>query len=157
VSDGIIDSHERWAHKICDISLARTPDLNLVDALVPRDGTGFRQGSNRPMGIVLAGINQTAVDTIGTALMGFDPAKITYLKVAGQRGMGPNRVEDIRVLEVKDGGLHERKLLGDLVADPPFKVTLSETLNYTTYEPIEYGRPEKERIHEEIAEARSAD
>ncbi len=49
----VLDSHERWAHKICDISLARTPDLNIVDALVPRDGTGFRNGNDRPMGIAL--------------------------------------------------------------------------------------------------------
>jgi uncharacterized protein (DUF362 family) len=157
VNTGVIDSHERWAHKICDISLARKPDLNLVDALVPRDGTGFRQGTNRPMGLVLAGINQTAVDTIGTALMGFDPAKITYLKVAGSRGMGPNRVEDIRVLEVKEGGLVERGSIANLVADPPFKVTLSGTLNYTTLEPIEYGEPQVEQAHVELMESKTPD
>ncbi|MCC6673927.1 MAG: DUF362 domain-containing protein, partial [Thermomicrobiales bacterium] len=110
----ILDSHERWAHKICDISLARTPDLNIVDALVPRDGTGFRNGNDRPMGLALAGTNQTAVDTIGTALMGIDPAKITYLRVAGERGMGPNRVADIRVLEAVDGTLVERSGIADL-------------------------------------------
>lgn len=143
----ILDTHERWANKICDISLARTPDLNIVDALVPRDGTGFRQGSDRPMGLVLAGINQTAVDTIGTALMGFNVDDITYLRVAGQRGMGPNKVADIRVLEVVDGKLVERNGIADLVADPPFKVTLSGTLTYQSYEPLEYNQPEVESIH----------
>ncbi len=143
----ILDSHERWAHKICDISLARTPDLNIVDALVPRDGTGFRNGNDRPMGLALAGTNQTAVDTIGTALMGIDPAKITYLRVAGERGMGPNRVADIRVLEAVDGTLVERSGIADLVADPPFRVTLSETLTYSTYEPVDYNAAELEAVH----------
>jgi len=143
----ILDSHERWAHKICDISLARTPDLNIVDALVPRDGTGFRNGNDRPMGLALAGTNQTAVDTIGTALMGIDPAKITYLRVAGERGMGPNRVADIRVLEAVDGTLVERNGITDLVADPPFRVTLSETLTYSTYEPVDYNAAELEAVH----------
>lgn len=143
----ILDSHERWAHKICDISLARTPDLNIVDALVPRDGTGFRNGNNRPMGLALAGTNQTAVDTVGTALMGIDPAKITYLRVAGERGMGPNRVADIRVLEAVDGTLVERSGIADLVADPPFRVTLSETLTYSTYEPVDYNAAELEAVH----------
>ncbi len=143
----ILDSHERWAHKICDISLARTPDLNIVDALVPRDGTGFRNGNDRPMGLALAGTNQTAVDTIGTALMGIDPAKITYLRVAGERGMGPNRVADIRVLEVVDGALVERSGIDDLVADPPFRVTLSETLTYSTFEPVDYNQAELEVVH----------
>lgn len=145
--DDVIDSHERWAHKICDISLARTPDLNIVEALVPRDGTGFRNGNDRPMGIALASSNQTAVDTIGTALMGIDPANVTYLRVAGERNMGPNRVKDIRVLEVIDGALVERDGIDDLVATPPFRVTLSETLTYQTYEKVEYNQPEEELVH----------
>lgn len=143
----VIDSHERWAHKICDISLARTPDFNIVDALVPRDGTGFRNGNDRPMGIALAGTNQTGVDTIGTALMGIDPANVTYLRVAGERGMGPNRVDDIRVLEVVDGHLVERSGIQDLVADPPFRVTLSESLTYQTFENVAYNEPEQELVH----------
>ena len=54
----VIDSHERWAHKICDISLARTPDLNIVDALGParwhrlpqreRPAHGHRAGEHQP-------------------------------------------------------------------------------------------------------------
>lgn len=143
----VLDSHERWAHKICDISLARTPDLNIVDALVPRDGTGFRNGNDRPMGIALASTNQTAIDTIGTALMGIDPANVTYLRVAGERGMGPNRVSDICVLEVVDGALVERDGIADLVADPPFRVTLSETLTYKTFENVAYNEPETELVH----------
>ncbi|MCC6675475.1 MAG: hypothetical protein IT339_09790, partial [Thermomicrobiales bacterium] len=119
----------------------------IVDALVPRDGTGFRNGNDRPMGLALAGTNQTAVDTVGTALMGIDPAKITYLRVAGERGMGPNRVADIRVLEAVDGTLVERSGIADLVADPPFRVTLSETLTYSTYEPVDYNAAELEAVH----------
>src|SRR5690606_32679635 len=99
------------------------------------------------MGIALAGSNQTAVDTIGTALMGIDPANVTYLRVAGERNMGPNRVNDIRVLEVVDGALVERKGIDDLVATPPFRVTLSETLTYQTYEKVEYNQPEEELVH----------
>jgi uncharacterized protein (DUF362 family) len=147
VQTGEIDSHERWAHKICDISLARKPDLNLVDALVPRDGTGFRNGNDRPMGLTLAGVNQTAVDTIGTALMGIDPAHVTYLRVAGERQMGPNQVEDIRVLEIVEGELVARDGIEDLVASPPFRVTLSATLKYTTFENVAYNDPEIEVVH----------
>jgi uncharacterized protein (DUF362 family) len=146
----VLDSHERWAHKICDISLARTPDLNIVDALVPRDGTGFRNGNDRPMGIALASANQTAIDTIGTALMGIDPANVTYLRVAGERNMGPNRVSDIRVLEVVGGTLVERNGIGDLIADPPFRVTLSETMTYQTYENVAYNQAEKELVHASV-------
>jgi uncharacterized protein (DUF362 family) len=146
----VLDTHERWAHKICDISLARKPDLNLVDAVVSRDGTGFRQGKNRPMGVVLAGRNQASVDTIGTALMGFDPQSLTYIRVAGERGMWPTKLEDIRVLEVKDGKLVERPRIDDLVADPPFRVTLSASLHYPTYEPVDYAPAETESVHADV-------
>lgn len=156
VSTGEIDSHERWAHKICDISLARTPDLNIVDALVPRDGTGFNNGNNRPMGLTLASVNQTAVDTIGTALMGIDPTQVTYLRVAGERGMGPNRVDDIRVLELVDGTLRERPAIADLVADPPFRVTLSKGLQYKTYENVAYNEPDYEAGHVRMLERHQA-
>jgi uncharacterized protein (DUF362 family) len=157
LSGATLDTHERWAHKICDISLARRPDLNLVDAVVSRDGTGFRQGTNRPLGVVLAGVNQAAVDTIGSALMGFDPGKLTYLRVAGERGMGPTRVEDIRVLEVREGGLVERRGLDGLIADPPFRVTLSASIVYQTYEPIEYNAAELEPAHAEAFGQATAD
>lgn len=143
----VLDTHERWAHKICDISLARKPDLNLVDAVVSRDGTGFRQGKNRPMGVVLASVNQAAVDTVGTALMGFDPQSLTYIRVAGERGMGPTKLENIRVLEVTDGKLVERPRIDDLIASPPFRVTLSASMHYPTYEPVDYAPAETESVH----------
>lgn len=152
LSGSILDTHERWAHKICDISLARKPDLNLVDAVVSRDGTGFRQGNNRPLGVVLAGVNQASVDTVGTTLMGINPADLTYLRVAGERGIGPTRLDDIRILEVQNGTLVERRSLDGLIADPPFKVTLSATINYQTYEPVDYNHPEVEHAHAQMAD-----
>jgi hypothetical protein len=64
--------------------------------------------------------------------------------------MGPNRVDEIRVLEVVDGALVERNGIDDLVAVPPFRVTLSETLTYSTYEAVAYNQPEKELVHAQV-------
>jgi uncharacterized protein (DUF362 family) len=148
LSGSVLDTHERWAHKIVDISLARKPDLNLVDAVVSRDGTGFRQGKNRALGVVLAGVNQASVDAVGTTLMGFDPHEITYVRIAGERGMGPIDLKEIRVLEVRDGALTERGSIRDLIADPPFRVTLSATLKYQSWEPVDYAPAEVELAHQ---------
>lgn len=147
LDNSILDSHERWAQKICDISLARKPDLNIVDAVVSRDGTGFRQGTNRPLGLVLAGVNGASVDAVGTTIMGFDPARITYIRVAGERGIGPVDLAEIRVLEVVDGGLIERRGVDDLIASPPFLVTLSASIVYRTFEPVDYAAPALEPVH----------
>ncbi len=59
-------------------------------------------------------------------------------------------VADIRVLEVVNGALVERNGIGDLIADPPFRVTLSETLTYQTYENVAYNQPEKELVHASV-------
>jgi len=147
LSSHVLDSHERWAHKICDISLARKPDLNLVDAVVSRDGTGFRQGENRPLGLVLASTNQLAVDLVGTAIMGFDPLSLTYLRVASDRGMGPRSIAEVRILELVDGTLRERNGIADLIVNPPFKVTLSANMHYQSWEPVDYATAEVEMIH----------
>jgi uncharacterized protein (DUF362 family) len=147
LDQSVVDTHERWANKIVDIALARKPDLNLVDAVISRDGTGFRRGNHRALNVVLAGINQAAVDTVGTAIMGFEPSEITYLRVAGQRGLGPTRLDDIRLLEVIDGVLTERDSLRGLVADPPFRVTLSANITYQSWEPVPYEEAALEPIH----------
>ncbi len=151
LSGSVLDTHERWAHKIVDISLARKPDLNLVDGVISRDGTGFRQGKNRALGIVLAGVNQASVDAVGTTLMGFDPHQITYVRVARERGMGPIDLSEIRVLEARNGKLTERGSLHDLIADPPFRVTLSATINYQSWEPVDYAPAEVEMAHQASA------
>ena len=64
--------------------------------------------------------------------------------------MGPNRVDDIRVLEIVDGSLVERNGITDLIADPPFRVTLSESLTYSTYEAVAYNQPERELVHAKV-------
>lgn len=147
LENNVLDTHERWAHKICDISLARRPDLNIVDAVISRDGTGFRQGVNRPLGLVLASTNQAAVDTVGTAIMGFDPMSLTYIRVAGERGMGPTYLKDIQVLELIDGTFVERPSIDDLTAKPTFRVTLSAGMTYQTWEPVDYAKAELEAVH----------
>jgi uncharacterized protein (DUF362 family) len=148
LNGSVIDTHERWAHKIVDISLARRPDLNIVDGVISRDGTGFRKGKNRVLGVVLAGVNQASVDAVGTTLMGFDPQQITYTRVAGERGMGPVDLKEIRVLETRDGELVERGSIADLIAVPPFRVTLSATIKYQTWEPVDYAPAEIEHAHQ---------
>lgn len=155
IDQSVIDSHERWAHKILDINLARKPDLNLVEMVVGRDGTGFRRGKNRPTRLAFAGRNSLAVDTVVTRIMGFNPDDLTYIRVARERGFGPASLAAIDLYEVVDGALIERDGLDDLVLDPPFRVTLSAGLTYRTYEPVPYNPAEVEEVHEAVAEGKA--
>jgi len=145
LSDAGLDTHERWANKILDIYLAAKPDLNVIEGIVGRDGTGFHRGSNIPTRLAIAGVNGPAVDTIGSFVMGFDPTKLTYLREAGRRGLGPNRVEDIDLYEVTAGGqIVPCRDPEKFVSHPRFRVTLAQRFHYATYEDVEYTEAEPE-------------
>ena len=43
---GLTLREERFSRKLCDLSFAVKPDLNLIEGIVGRDGTAFRHGKN---------------------------------------------------------------------------------------------------------------
>ncbi len=137
-----IDSHRRWAQKVCDILAAHKPDLNVVEGVVGRDGSGFRRGRNIPMGLAIAGVNAVAVDTVASYLMGFNPAHIGYLNIAAERGLGTNDLSRIEVCRVEDGRMMPLFDLEGLRADPPFEIILAGQFKYTSLEGLIYSRIE---------------
>ena len=125
------DVHELWqfglARRLVDLAQVLKPHLNVVEGIVGRDGTGFNRGSNRTLGIVVAGINVVAVDSIASYLLGHDPRELIYLKLAASAGLGQNDPARLRVYvaDTRDGGAAELAPCHDLAAlrcDPPFKV-----------------------------------
>ena len=62
-----------------------------------RDGTGLRHGTNCPLGLVVAGVNMVAVDSVASYLMGFDPQTLVVLRVAAEAGLGVNDLARLRV------------------------------------------------------------
>ena len=104
---GLSVFEDRFYHKLCDLLVAfrhlGIPRLCMIDGLVGRDGTGFNEGENRTLGWTLLGENEVLVDTVGTYLMGLNPLKTPYLRVAAERGLGTNRVEEIPVFNLHTG------------------------------------------------------
>jgi uncharacterized protein (DUF362 family) len=86
---------------IVDLSLARRPDFVVVDGQRGMtDGPIGSQVINPPMGLVLAGRDVVAVDTVGTLVMGYDPRAIPYLQLAAQNGLGTTDTGYLRVVGV---------------------------------------------------------
>ena len=112
---GLSVFEDRFYHKLCDLLVAfrhlGIPRLCMIDGLVGRDGTGFNEGNNLTLGWTLLGENEVLVDTVGTYLMGLDPLKTPYLRVATERGLGINQVEEISVFNLRT---RERMSLQDL-------------------------------------------
>jgi hypothetical protein len=54
--------------------------LHIVDAVIAGQGDGPLASDELPLGLVLAGVNASAIDWVGAYLLGYDAGKIPLLK-----------------------------------------------------------------------------
>ena len=131
--------HEQWqdglARRLADTAQVVRAQLNVVEGVVAREGTGFRQGRNYALGLAVAGINPVAVDSVASYLIGFDPQQLVTLRVAAAIGLGTNDLDKLRIYEVQDGTVVPCRV-ASLRADPPFRV-ISNIMEEEEWEPCE--------------------
>jgi uncharacterized protein (DUF362 family) len=91
--------HSQIDQKIADLtSLFKDKvKINIVDGLVGAE-VDETSGSPVKMNLIIAGRDMVAVDTVGTAVMGIDPKRVMYLKLAEARGLGVSNIKEIEVL-----------------------------------------------------------
>jgi uncharacterized protein (DUF362 family) len=73
---------------IFDINASLPKTVAIVDGIVAMEGDGPIMGSPKPMGLLVIGTNSTAVDATLGRIMGFEPARVSYLQLAADR-LGP--------------------------------------------------------------------
>jgi uncharacterized protein (DUF362 family) len=66
---------------VVDICMYKKPDLSVVDASVALEGMHL-SGTHKKLGLILAGFDPVAVDTLGSELLGHNPKKLEYLTLA---------------------------------------------------------------------------
>jgi len=71
-------------------------DMIVVDGVVAMEGNGPLIGTPKQMGIILAGKNTLAVDSVCSRLMGYDPSQVKYLVKAEELGVGS--INDVEVV-----------------------------------------------------------
>ncbi|MCE5248969.1 DUF362 domain-containing protein [bacterium] len=111
---------EQWSQRAIDSAMAITPDINIVEGIIGRDGSGFNVGRDELCNIVIVGLSSPEVDAVGSYIMGHDPLEIPYLRIAKERGFGENnlaRIDIYRIMEneivpVKDLSKIKRTPLG---------------------------------------------
>lgn len=87
-----------FAELVVDIFQAiPAPMLFLMDAQRGMDGPGPTAGRARRIGRLLAARNGVALDTVMALMGGAEPGSIPLLRIAGERGLGPTRREDITI------------------------------------------------------------
>ena len=94
---GILTEEDRYyGHRddldqhLVDILKVRKPDLTLVDGLIAMEGIGASEGGTPlPMGLILAGEDVVAVDSVCARVMGIDnPYVVNTIRIAAHQGLG---------------------------------------------------------------------
>ena len=80
--------HAGIPQTVFDINASLPKTIALVDGIVCMEGDGPIMGSPKSMGLVIVGTNPTAVDATVARLMGLDPTRVRYLRLAAGR-LGP--------------------------------------------------------------------
>ena len=80
--------HAGIPQTVFDINATLPKTIAVVDAIVCMEGDGPIMGSPKQMGLIVVGLNPTAVDATCARLIGLEPARVNYLALSGGR-LGP--------------------------------------------------------------------
>ncbi|MEM4260267.1 MAG: DUF362 domain-containing protein, partial [Candidatus Woesearchaeota archaeon] len=112
---GLIPKYRHHAHKkihevLVDL-LAIQKDIHrgifaVMDGTVCGNGAGPRTMEPYIGNILLGGADQVAIDAIAAKIMGFEPMKVKYLKIAHDKGLGIADIDQIDIV-----GMSKKELL----------------------------------------------
>jgi uncharacterized protein (DUF362 family) len=80
--------HNGIPETVADINATLPRTMTIVDGIDCMEGDGPIMGSCKHVGLVVVGANLPAVDATVARIMGIEPTRIDYLRLAGQH-MGP--------------------------------------------------------------------
>jgi len=72
--------------------------FTVMDATLCGNGPGPRTMIPVEKGLILASSDSVAIDAVAAKIMGFEPMKIDYIRLAHEDGLGVGRIEEIEVL-----------------------------------------------------------
>jgi hypothetical protein len=103
---------------IADMASVLRPHLSIIDGTIGMQGLGPSAGKPKPLGVVLAGADAFAADSVACELMGISACDVPHLRMGAQRGYG---VIDLDKIEVSP---ENWKDLQDPFAPPPIKLSV---------------------------------
>lgn len=85
-------------NSITDLNTIRKPDFSIIEGIIGGEGTGPL--SNRPVksGIMLAGRDPVALDTVALTFMGFKMEDVFHVKLCGKANIGISDLNSIKVV-----------------------------------------------------------
>ena len=85
-----------FAEMLIDLAELLSPKLHIMDGVMGMEGNGPRNGSMRPIGLVMISTNPHAMDHCVARIMNLDPLLVPTLKIAQERGL--YQPEEIEIL-----------------------------------------------------------
>ena len=80
--------------------------LGVMDGTIAGDGKGPRTMEPKETNLIMASTDQVALDSVAAHLMGFDPMKIGFIRMAHERGLG---CADLNKMEFK--GMEKKEVM----------------------------------------------
>lgn len=105
-----------FSRMMIDIFMMKVPDLFIVDGILAMEGNGPASTDLRDVGLILASDNALAMDATISRIMGLEPARVPFIRMAKDRGLGEFAASAI-------------ELIGELEVAPDFKLPPSVDLD----------------------------
>lgn len=93
-----LKSRDWLAELIIDINRTAKPALAIMDGIVAMEGAGPSGGDPRPMNVLVAGADLSAVDVVCCHLIGLDATSTPITRAAHSQGFGATSLREIEVL-----------------------------------------------------------
>jgi len=116
---------------VADICTVRKPDFSVIDAILAMEGLGPVAGDIVPMGLIIAGKDPVAVETVGTNIMGFEVSENGCIAAAEAQGIGTSDLQKIEVVGESIDKVRRRfkrfsEAIGELPLPEDFRIIMNE-------------------------------
>ncbi len=115
----VVNEEKELDVAIAEMATVLAPHLVVTDGTVGMEGMGPGYGSAKKAGVLVAGSDAVAADSVASRLMGFDPRQIPHLRLCHAFGLGEIDPEKISV-DPPDFMQWE-----DPFAPPPARISIS--------------------------------
>lgn len=117
---------EYFAEALIDIYQIRPAELTIMDGIVGMEGNGPSGKDLRRIGKILVSDNGVVLDALMAEMMGIDPYKVDYLRLAAERGLGKIDLNKINI-QGKWSRLKNFKLPFTLASQGRFGTVINKT------------------------------
>ncbi|MFC1607340.1 DUF362 domain-containing protein [Candidatus Latescibacterota bacterium] len=112
--NGALMWDEQWCQRAIDAAFAIKPDINIIEGVIGRDGSGFNVGRDELCNVLVVGIGILEVDSVGSYIMGHDPNELPYTRIGKERGLGECDPAKIDLYWIRDNEIVPIKNLSEI-------------------------------------------